>query len=58
MTLAGVAAGADGCLVECHTDPEKSLSDAEQALSLKDFHDLMFRIDHLKGAMDALPSLS
>ena len=32
MTLAGLAAGADGCLVEVHEDPEKSLSDSDQAI--------------------------
>jgi 3-deoxy-7-phosphoheptulonate synthase len=37
MTLAGVAAGAAGCLIECHPTPEKSLSDAEQAISLDQF---------------------
>jgi 3-deoxy-7-phosphoheptulonate synthase len=37
MTLAGVAAGADGWLVECHPCPEQSLSDANQAISIKDF---------------------
>lgn len=37
MTLAGVAAGADGWLVECHPCPEKSLSDANQAIDLEDF---------------------
>lgn len=57
MTLAGVAAGADGCLVECHPDPENSLSDAAQALSIKDFNDLMFRIDYLKGALNVLPDV-
>jgi 3-deoxy-7-phosphoheptulonate synthase len=33
VCLAGVAAGADGILVECHKTPEKSLSDAEQAIT-------------------------
>ena len=37
MTLAGIAAGADGYLVETHPNPEGSLSDADQAISLDDF---------------------
>lgn len=37
MTYAGVAAGADGWLLECHPCPEKSLSDAQQAITLEDF---------------------
>lgn len=34
MALAGIAAGADGLLVEMHPDPCNSVSDAEQAVSL------------------------
>lgn len=41
MGLAGVAAGSDGILVEMHPDPDKSLSDAEQALSLEDGRNLL-----------------
>jgi 3-deoxy-7-phosphoheptulonate synthase len=37
MTLAGVAAGADGWLLETHPTPEKSLSDANQAINLEQF---------------------
>jgi len=37
MCWAAAAAGADGLLIEIHPEPEKSLSDAEQALSLEDF---------------------
>lgn len=36
MALAGIAAGADGVLVEMHPKPDKSVSDAEQAVSLED----------------------
>jgi 3-deoxy-7-phosphoheptulonate synthase len=41
MTLAGIAAGADGMLVEVHTDPEKSLSDADQAIRPEAFLTIM-----------------
>lgn len=34
MTLAGIAAGADGFLIEVHPNPQASLSDAEQAYPL------------------------
>jgi len=37
LTMAGMAAGADGCLVECHYSPSESMSDAEQAVSLDEF---------------------
>lgn len=36
MTLAGIAAGADGFLIEAHTDPCNSISDADQAISLEE----------------------
>lgn len=32
---AAIAAGADGIIVECHPEPEQSVSDARQALSLE-----------------------
>lgn len=34
LAKAAVACGADGLIVECHPEPEKSVSDARQALSL------------------------
>lgn len=37
MTLAGIAAGADGFLVEVHPEPDMSLSDAQQALGFAEF---------------------
>lgn len=37
MTLAGIAAGADGCLVEVHTSPKDSLSDSDQAIEPSDY---------------------
>ncbi len=36
MGMAGVAAGADGILVEMHPDPDRSVSDSEQAITLED----------------------
>jgi len=35
LARAAIAAGADGLIVECHPEPEKSVSDARQALSLE-----------------------
>lgn len=43
MTLAGVAAGADGYLVEVHPDPQNSLSDSDQAFDIGDLRTLMRR---------------
>lgn len=36
LARAAVACGADGIIVECHPEPEESVSDARQALSLDD----------------------
>lgn len=36
LAKAAVACGADGLMIECHPEPEKSVSDARQALSLED----------------------
>ncbi len=35
LSRAAVACGADGLMIECHPEPEKSVSDARQALSLE-----------------------
>lgn len=48
MTLAGVAAGANGILVEVHTHPDQSLSDAEQAISPEAFEKLMKDVEKIK----------
>jgi 3-deoxy-7-phosphoheptulonate synthase len=34
LSRAAIACGADGLIIECHPQPEKSVSDARQALSL------------------------
>jgi 3-deoxy-7-phosphoheptulonate synthase len=36
VARAAIACGADGLIIECHPEPEKSVSDARQALSLED----------------------
>ncbi|MBN2552631.1 MAG: 3-deoxy-7-phosphoheptulonate synthase [Spirochaetales bacterium] len=41
MALAAVAAGADGLVVEVHTDPEHALSDGPQSLYPEQFEKLM-----------------
>ena len=41
MALAGVAAGADGVMVEVHPRPDEALSDADQSLNLDQFRELM-----------------
>ena len=41
LARAGVAAGADGLLIEVHPCPEKAVSDGAQSLTLEDFRGLM-----------------
>ncbi len=41
VARAGIAAGADGIMVEVHPRPEKALSDGHQSLSLPEFDALM-----------------
>ncbi len=36
LAKAAIAAGADGLIIECHPEPEQSVSDARQALSIPD----------------------
>lgn len=50
MTLAGVAAGAAGILVEVHESPEHSLSDPDQAITPEQFDQLMNRVALVKAA--------
>lgn len=54
MTLAGIAAGAGGLLCEVHPDPEKSLSDADQAIDFSSFEQLMKKVIGVRHAMSAV----
>ncbi|MBN2225715.1 MAG: 3-deoxy-7-phosphoheptulonate synthase [Deltaproteobacteria bacterium] len=49
--LAGIAAGADGILVEVHTDPEKAVSDGNQSLKPKKFAEMMERVRKVAEAV-------
>jgi 3-deoxy-7-phosphoheptulonate synthase len=51
LTLAGVAAGADGLLIETHPDPAKALSDGPQAVVLSEFPALMEKTRRVAEAM-------
>jgi 3-deoxy-7-phosphoheptulonate synthase len=44
MARAGVAAGADGLIVEVHPRPEKALSDGPQSLTPVEFEELMRQV--------------
>ena len=49
MTLAGIAAGADGYLLEVHPEPELSISDRDQAYPLNQFGDFQVMIRAMHG---------
>jgi 3-deoxy-7-phosphoheptulonate synthase len=51
MTLASIAAGADGVILEVHPDPEKALSDGYQTLNCQQFVDLMARCRQVANAV-------
>ncbi len=51
MSLAALAAGADGLLIEVHPDPSKALSDGYQQLDLAEFDGLVKRIKPLVAAL-------
>lgn len=51
MARAAIAAGADGIMVEVHPNPGVALSDADQALDLSDFRNLMEEIRPIVLAM-------
>lgn len=50
-TRAAIAVGADGILVEAHPQPEKSVSDAAQALSLDDLVRLAHEVKLMSAAL-------
>jgi 3-deoxy-7-phosphoheptulonate synthase len=51
LAAAGIAAGADGVIVEVHNDPDAALSDGPQSLTLPGFTTMM---GLLKGVADAV----
>jgi 3-deoxy-7-phosphoheptulonate synthase len=51
MARAGIAAGADGIIVEVHPRPDKALSDGQQSLTPREFEDLMKQVRVIAGAL-------
>ncbi|MBV8246403.1 MAG: 3-deoxy-7-phosphoheptulonate synthase [Candidatus Eremiobacteraeota bacterium] len=59
MSCAGVAAGADGLLVEVHPDPENAASDGAQSLTFAEFASLMERLPRIAASVGRhLPAAS
>ncbi|HEY9677191.1 MAG TPA: 3-deoxy-7-phosphoheptulonate synthase [Drouetiella sp.] len=51
LARAAIACGADGLIIECHPEPEKSVSDARQALSLPDMVELVHSLRPIATAV-------
>jgi 3-deoxy-7-phosphoheptulonate synthase len=52
MALAGVAAGADGLMIEVHPDPGAALSDGYQSLKPQRFKELMKKVKMIAEVLD------
>ena len=51
LSRAAIACGADGLIIECHPEPERSVSDARQALSLAAMSDLVQSLGSIASAV-------
>ncbi|MCH3973128.1 MAG: 3-deoxy-7-phosphoheptulonate synthase [Oscillospiraceae bacterium] len=52
LAMAGIAAGADGIIVEVHPDPKVAMSDAAQQLTIPDFQVFTGKIRRVAAAVD------
>ncbi|MBW4490027.1 MAG: 3-deoxy-7-phosphoheptulonate synthase [Trichocoleus desertorum ATA4-8-CV12] len=51
LARAAIACGADGLIIECHPEPEQSVSDARQALSLEEIAELVASLKPIATAV-------
>lgn len=51
MSLASVAAGADGLMIEVHPCPEEALSDGDQSLTPDEYLKIMDKVEIIAGAV-------
>jgi len=51
LAMAGIAAGADGLMVEVHPEPDKALSDGPQSLKFEVFDDLMQDVEKIANVL-------
>ena len=57
LSLAAVAAGADGLIIEVHNDPAHARCDGMQSLTMPEFGTLMKKINIMKSAGDQCAAL-
>ncbi|MEE9297040.1 MAG: 3-deoxy-7-phosphoheptulonate synthase, partial [Phycisphaerae bacterium] len=55
MSLAAIAAGADGLIIEVHPDPEHALTDGAQSITPDVFAKLMQKVTRVAGAIQSEP---
>ncbi len=53
LSRSGIAAGADGLIIEVHPDPANALSDGDQSLKPKRFAELVNQVNIISDAMKA-----
>ncbi|HEY5001628.1 MAG TPA: 3-deoxy-7-phosphoheptulonate synthase, partial [Ktedonobacteraceae bacterium] len=51
MSLASLAAGTDGLLIEVHPNPDEALKDGAQSLTIEQFRDLMPKAEAIASAI-------
>ena len=51
LAAAGIAAGADGLIIEVHDRPEEALSDGPQSLTLEGFAETMETVRRVADAV-------
>ena len=54
MTLASLAAGADGAIIEMHETPEKATSDGQQTLNYPEFEQLLTKVRAIEAVYKTL----
>ncbi len=57
MSMAAVAAGVDGLIIEVHHNPQAAMCDADQALTPELFRDIMNRLRPMRTFMDNMETL-
>ena len=55
VSMAAVAAGTDGLMIEIHNQPEKALSDGEQSLNFKQFSEILPGIMAVASVVNKTP---
>ncbi len=54
MSMAAIAAGADGLMIEVHNDPARALCDGPQSLTPESFQDLMRKVSKTRHFFETL----